>query len=164
MEVLMKNAFKFFGTIVMVTVIAFSMTACSMDPGDDGVPKTLVITGIPDTDGTGANAVTLKGKTLTVAICDSDRRGNPQIVALDQTTSQSTVTSLLLSGNENKKGGSFTGTGEYYIFLFFDVSNPSSLTDDLTYVYSAGSQIARKYSIKADKSTIDFNQFMKTTD
>jgi hypothetical protein len=147
----MKNKFKLFSIIAMVAVIGLSMTACDLDPGDDGVPKTLVITGIP---------TNLQNKQITVAICDSDNKGEPKIVALDQITSASTVTSQLLSGNENKKGGNFTGTGDFYILLFFDVNNtPSNLKDDTTYAYTAGSNITKKYNIKDSISTIQFSQF-----
>lgn len=158
----MKDKFKVFGIIATVAVIAFSMAACELDPGDDGVAKTLVITGIPDNEPV-TNAV-LKDKQITVAICDSSNKGAPKIVALNQANSASPVTIPLLSGNENKKGGSYTGTGDYYIFLFFDTSStPNDFSDDITYVYGGGGKNPVKYAIKkgVETSTIDWSKFYK---
>jgi hypothetical protein len=148
----MKNTYKLLSIIAMVAVIALSMTACDLeDPGDDKVQKILTITGIPET---------FNGKQITVAICDSDKKGEPKIVALDQLNSKSTVTSHLMSGNENKKGDYFTGTGSFYIFLWFDVPNTKDdLNDDTCYAYTAGSNIVKKYTIKDEESTIPFSDF-----
>jgi len=148
----MKNTYKLLSIIAMIAVIALSMTACDLgDPGDDGIPKYLIITGISND---------LIGKQITVAICDSDKKGDPKIVALDQITSAATVTSQLVSGNENKKGGNFTGTGDFYILLFFDVNNTKdNLKDDTCYAYTAGSALTKKYNIKNAQSTIAFSQF-----
>ena len=159
----MKNTFKLFAIIAITAVIVFSTGACKLDPGDDGVAKTLVITGIPETDG----GVTLLGKQITVAICDNSKKGDPKIVALNQATSAASVTIPLLSGNEHKKGGSFTGTGDFYIFLFFDVSNtPGNLSDDTAYIYGGGGNNPYPYNISkgAATSTLEFSKFYKTND
>jgi len=150
----MKNTFKLFGIIAITAVIAFSMTACDLgDPGDDGIAKTLVITNIPST---------YDGKQITVAIANNNKKGDPNIVALNQVNSKSNVEIPLLSGNEKKKGEKYTGTGSYYIFLFFDVpGTKDNLNDDITFFYTGSSSgvNAMKYDIKDAKSTISFNLF-----
>jgi hypothetical protein len=155
----MKNAFKLLSIIAMVAVIALSMLACELDPGDDKVEKTLVITDIPDTVDTN---VTLKGKQITVAICNKNKSGEFEIYALNQVTSQATVRIPLLSGNEKKMGEAFTGTGKFYILLYFDVNDTKdNLKDDTTYAYAGGANLASEYNIQDATSTISFDLFAK---
>jgi len=151
----MKNACKLLGVIAITAVLVFLTVACEMDPGDDKVAKTLIITDIPD------NADTAFGKQITVAICNTNKKGEPDIVALNQVTSASSVTIPLLSGNEKKKGGDFTGTGKFYIFLFFDVNNTQSdLKDDVAYAYGGGGNIPKTFDLLEAKSTISWNMFV----
>jgi len=157
----MKNIVKLFGIIALVALIGLGMAACEMDPGDDNVAKTLVITGVPV-----LGEDSLNGKLITVAICDLDKNNKPVIRALNQATGAATVTIPLLSGNDKKKGASFTGTGLYYIFLFVDESNtPDNLDDDATYFYTGSSTGVNplQYDIQNDTSTIGWDNFKKQT-
>jgi len=155
----MKNIFKFPVLIAIAAVIAFSMSACNQDPGDDKVPKTLVITDIPDTDSDGNQ---LKGKQITAALCRNSNKSSIEINALNQADSSATVTIPLLSGNQNKKGGNFTGTGEYYIFLFFDVTDTKSdINDDVAYAYGGGGNNPVLYTITDRTTTISWSEFKK---
>ena len=152
----MKNTFKLFSIIAMLAVIALSMTACG-DPGDDGVPKKIEITGIP-TSGTNS----LMGKTITVGIADS-KNGKAAVYAVGQgTVSNSTFLISLVSNASSKKGEPYTGTGLVYIYIFVDVNNPDSLNDDDTYVYKDGDDTGgTKYDIQDAKSSIPWSKFIK---
>jgi len=160
----MKNIFKVFSIIAMSALIAVSFTACQddQDPGDDGVQKTLVITDIPAT----LDSKPTNGKQMTVAIGAINKQNKLDIVALDQLDiTGTTVTSKLVSGNEKKKGGAFTGTGDFYIFLFIDFNGTTTgdnqLDDDIIYSYGAGSKIDKQTSITTATTTIGFDQFFK---
>jgi hypothetical protein len=157
----MKNAFKLLSIIAMVAVIGFSMLACDLgDPGDDKVAKFLVITDIPDK--VDNDTVTLKDKQITVAICSNSKKDGIEIVALNQANSKDTVKIPLLSGNESKQGEPFTGTGEFYIFLFFDVKDTTKdIKDDTTYAYGGGGNLATKYNIQNETTTLSFSDFKK---
>jgi len=163
----MKNTFKLFAIITMAAVIALSMTACG-DPGDDDVPKTLLITGIPKTDTT--NSVTLENKQVTVAIFNTKGSNNkPNIVALDQlkitfpaSATTTYITSQLVSGNDKKNGAPFTGTGNFYICLFIDDSTPSSLDDDATYYYGGkGGLMEKQLPITNAVTQLAWDEFFK---
>jgi hypothetical protein len=163
----MKNTFKLFAIITMAAVIVFSMAACGEDPGDDKVPKILVITGVPQTDGSGADAVTLKDKQITVAIFHVKSDSKAQIVALDQFditfssgASTTTVKSNLVSGNERKGGAPFTGTGLFYVTLFIDKGTPDNLDDDAIYMYGS-SQLVKQLSITDETTTVAWSEFAK---
>jgi len=157
----MKNIFKLFTIIAITAVIAFSMLSCDLDPGDDGVAKTLEITSIPIT-GTDS----LKEKLITVAFCDLDKNNKPVIRAFNQATvSTATVSLPLFSAKDNKKGEAFTGTGDYYIFIFVDVNNTNdNFNDDTTYYYTGGGQGAYKYNIKKGdaKISLEWSKFTKS--
>jgi len=155
----MKNTYKLLSIIAMVAVIAFTFTGCGDldDPDSDGIPKTLIITGVPGD---------LNGKQLTVALCKLDKNNEPVINALNQVNGSSSVSVPLLSGNEHKKGGNFTGTGDYYVFIFVDTNNtPDNIKNDDTYFYtgsSTGINPANYTIIKGQSSfTIAFNLFKK---
>ena len=155
----MKNMFKFFSIVAMVALVAFSFVSCE-DPGNDDVPKTLVITGVPGTlEGTG-----ITGKTITVAICDNSSSTN-SIVALNQVSYvNTTVTIPLLSGNKNKKGGDFTGTGKFYIMLLIDIpGTKDNLDDDTIYAYTGavGGQVPKQYDIQDATTTLTWDNFAK---
>jgi len=164
----MKNIFKVFGIITVVALVAFSFTACAdpEDPGDDAIPKTLVITGVPATT---AESVTIAGHQITVAIYNVDNKAKTNIVALDQLTVSSTatapitVTSQLVSGNEKKNGAAFTGTGSFYVYLLIDTNTPSNLDDDIGYYYrgTGGSTLAKQLSITSATTTVDWSEFAK---
>jgi hypothetical protein len=156
----MKNTFKIFGIIAMVALIGLSFTACDEeDEGDDGVQKSLVITGFPNE---------LVGRFITIAICDQ-KDSKPVIKAFNQTTVKASTTVPLFSGNEKKKGEAYTGTGKAYIYLFIDknVQNPTKndLEDDDIYAYAAveDGQLPFQYDIQEEKTTIPFNMFAKLT-
>jgi len=148
----MKNTFKLLSVIAMVALIGFSFIACDLeDPGNDNVDKILKINGIPSS---------FNGKQITVAITDNDKKGDPKIVALAQVDSKENVTAPLFSGNENKRGEAFTGTGKFYILLFFDVNNTkSNLKDDDTYAYTMSGNIPYKYEITEETTTLNWSDF-----
>jgi len=152
----MKNTYKLLSIIAMVAVIALSMTACG-DPGDDGVPKKIQITGLP-VSGTGS----LQGKVITIGIADS-KGGKTSVYAVGQgTVSNSTFLISLASNASGKKGQPFTGTGLVYIYAFVDVSNPDSLDDDDTYIYTYGDDtMGTKYDIQEATSVIPWSNFKK---
>jgi len=115
------------------------------------VDKILKINGIPSS---------FNGKQITVAITDNDKKGDPKIVALAQVDSKENVTAPLFSGNENKRGEAFTGTGKFYILLFFDVNNTkSNLKDDDTYAYTMSGNIPYKYEITEETTTLNWSDF-----
>jgi hypothetical protein len=168
----MKNIFKVFSIIAIFALIAFSFTACDLDedPGNDDVPKTLVITDIPAND----NGSALSGKQITVAIYNVSNKDEVNIVAYDQlsivftpsTAATTTVTSQLASGNPKKKGKTFTGTGDFFIYLFIDLNNPATLdnlNDDAAYYFTgtANGSTIRQKTISEATTTIAWNQFKK---
>jgi hypothetical protein len=148
----MKNTFKFFGIIVMVSVIAFSMTACNMDPGDDGVPKSLEITGI-----TGAG-VPSSGK-VAVGIADVSKRGKANLVAYSEVNVAPTVDIPLISAL--RQGEQYTGTGDYFIILIFDKGTENDTSDDVNYVYSGGTTSPMKYKITNALTSLSFDKFIE---
>ena len=157
----MKNTFKLFGIIAMTAVIVLSMAACG-DLGDDKVDKYLVITGIPDNDPTDSS-VLLKGKLITVAICDNNQRGDFKMIALNQSNFAKDVKIPLLSGNEQKKGEAYTGTGKYFVYLFFDLNDPDKLDDDYVYAYTGSATGRTQYRVEIIEptTTLDFSTFAK---
>jgi hypothetical protein len=152
----MKNTFKLFGLIAILAVIGVSMTACpAVDEGDDGIPKTLIITGIGTTQTT----------TLTVGIADVDtKKKKTELVAYNQVSPQSgtfgdSVTIPLLSYVKGD-GEPYTGTGDYFIVLIFDGPTTGD-NDDITYMYTGtvGGTQPSKCSITKPTTTVAFNQF-----
>jgi len=133
----MKNTFKVLSLIAMVAIIGLTMTACG-DPGDDGVAKKIQITGVDS----------LNGKRVTIGVADT-KGGKTTVRAVGQgDVTKSTFTISLKSNAAGKQGENYTGTAEVYIYAFVDVSDPTSLDDDLTYIYtgdgddSSGQKIA----------------------
>jgi hypothetical protein len=157
-RVYMKNTFKIFGIIAIVALIGLSFTACDEeDEGDDGVQKSLEITGIPQE---------IIGKFITIAICDL-KDGKPNIKAFNQATARASTTVPLFSGNEKKKGEPYTGTGKSYIYMFVDknATTPTkdNLEDDDIYAYTGteGGELPFQYNITEEKTIIPFNVFAK---
>jgi len=122
--------------------------------GNGNVPKTLVITGVPATEG----EVTFTGKQITVAIFAKAKHGDLQVVALNQVNINSTtITTPLLSATTEAP---FTGTGDFYIWIFIDVNNTKNdLSDDTAYVYTGGGSSAIPYNFTNATTTIPFSQF-----
>jgi len=173
----MKNIKKIFGIIALVSVIALSFAACDLDdgkdPGNDDVQKTLVISGIPltavPTGGTPAT-VDISGKKITAALCNKKAsgagKGQFELYAWNQVTAPATGTTgkAEIPLVSKTTGVQFTGTGPYYILLWFDYKNtPNDLDDDVTYVYTvtAGGS-ALPYSITEATTTIEFSKFTIT--
>jgi hypothetical protein len=115
-------------------------------PGEaGGVQKTLSITGISGVSG-----------QITVALVQMSNN-NLNIVALNQVDFRSSVTVPLITGNN---GVPFTGSGSFYIYLFFDVNNtPDILVDDTIYFYTGGGESPITYNITTAMTTIEFNKF-----
>jgi hypothetical protein len=169
----MKNIKKLFGIIALVSVIALSFAACDLDdkdPGDDGVQKTLVITDIPitalPTTAAATPTANITNKTITVALCNQKGgatgkgKGDFELYAFNSTTVTSgTVTIPLVSYTTSKL---FTGTGNYYILLWFDTAGTSTLDDDVAYGYTKGGAINVEYNITKDTTSISFSQFKFT--
>jgi len=163
----MKNIKKIFGIIALVSVIALSFAACDLDkdPGDDAIPKILVINNVPLTTTEG---VAIAGKQITVAIYNVDNKAKTNIVALDQLIVQSTatapitVTSQLVSGNEKKNGAPFTGTGSFYVYLLIGNST-DDLDTNVGYYYrgTGNSTIAKQLSITSATTSVDWSEFTK---
>jgi len=151
----MKNIKKIFGIIALVTVIALSFASCDLgDEGDDGVQKILVVTDLP---------ADFNGKLITVAIVNP-KNNNVEIVALDQLTATSTTVTSQLTSGKKKGGAAYTGTGDYFIYLFIDTkTTPDDLNDDDTYFYVAqeGGAIAKPKSITTETTTVSFKVFKK---
>jgi hypothetical protein len=172
----MKNTFKVLSAFVMVALIAFSFVSCGdpEDPGNDDVQKSLVITGIPVSalpTGSSATTADVKGKKITIALCNKkgavtgngNGKGDFELYALQQitipTTSNGTIEVALISATTNNQ---FTGTGKYYILLWFDTpGTPSNMDDDIAYGYTGqvGGSIAVTYNITDAETTIPFAQF-----
>lgn len=170
----MKNIFKTFSVIVMVALIAFAFTACQEpeeDPGNDNVQKTLVITNIPVTAlPTTANSTStsdITGKQITVALCNKKggngaNKNDYELYAYNTQTANATgtVTIPLIS---RITGDRFTGTGPYFILLWFDINNTTTgenaLNDDIAYVYTEGAGTIVTYPITGATSSIGFDQF-----
>jgi hypothetical protein len=138
----MKNTFNLLSIIAIVAVIALSMTACG-DPGDDGVPKSIRITGIT---GEASNS------KITAGISDGGTT-KAALKAYSQVDYSANPTIPLFSNASGKQGDPFTGTGLFYIVIIFEPGN--------SYVYSNGTKIIAKYDIQEATSTIPFDQFMK---
>jgi len=147
----MKNIFKFPVLIAIAAVIAFSMSACNQDPGNDDVPKSLVITGITGTD------VPSNGK-VAVGIAEVSGKGKSNLVAYSEVNVSSTVDIPLISAK--RQGEQYTGTGKYYIILVFD-NNTEDTSDDVNFVYSNGTTTALMYNITEAVTTLEFSKFIK---
>jgi len=143
----MKNL-KLFGIIAIVALIGFTMTACEEDVGNNGVQKTLVITGITGLSG-----------NITVAI--ANKKGNDfDLVAYNKVAypaNGADVTIPLIS--YVKAGEQFTGTGNFYILLYFDTNNTGTLTNNKTYGYAGGGLIPLTYSLTEAKTILAFSLF-----
>ena len=169
----MKNIKKLFGIIALVSVIAVSFAACDLeDPGNDDVQKSLVITGIPvtalPTTATASPTTTdVTGKKITVALCNQKGgttgkgKGDFLLYAYNQVTLGATGSvDIALISNTTKE--QFTGTGKYYVLLYFDIYDTSAtVEDDITYSYTAqvGGSVPLTYDIQEAKTTIEFNKF-----
>jgi len=109
-------------------------------PGDDGVPKTLVITDITGVSG-----------QITAGVIPNQGQAS-MVVAINQVAFSPTVTIPLISTNPDRP---FTGTGSFYIYLFFDVHNtPDNLEDDTIYYYVT--------NLTEATTVIPFNSFIGT--
>jgi len=113
--VFMKNTFKLFCVITTVAVIVFSMAACQVEKdGNDGMPKAfLYITGLP------------VGEDVKVYLCTNTADWEASKVAYSEVIHiEKSEDSIPLYSE--KKEDFFTGTGSYYIFLFFNGTDPDS--------------------------------------
>jgi len=139
---------------VLTILLAFNFISCGededADDGDDGVPKTLVITGISGDEFMG---------DVYVALCP-DFNTDSSFVAFNgvKLSSGSTLTIPLMSNK--REGEQYTGTGSYYIILIFEGPTTDN-GDDIDYIYSAGAEMPLKYNFKDAKTTIAFDQFKK---
>jgi hypothetical protein len=148
----MKNTLKLFSIIAMLAVIAFSMTACNEDPGNDGVSKSLVITGI-----------TTEDTTLTVGIAEVSKKGKSDLLAYGQVVPPFTNSvKIPLTSYKKGAGEPYTGTGLYFIILVFEGPTADS-EDDITYTYtgSTNSTTPAKYDIQDATTTLPFDEFHK---
>jgi len=150
----MKNTYKFLSVIAVIAIIGLSMSACEVDAGDDGVKKSLRITGITGTD------VPTTGN-VAVGIADIKAKGKSNLVAYSEVSVSSTVDIPLISAK--RQGEQYTGTGEYYIILVFDNGTDTD-SDDVNYVYSNGTTSALKYNITQEVTTIAFDKFIRLND
>jgi hypothetical protein len=151
----MKNTIKLFAIIAMTAVIGLSMTACNLDPGDDGVPKYLTITGVPTTGTT----VPTTGN-VAVGLADVSTGGKTTLVAYSEVPVAGTLEIPLLSYKKGN-GEPFTGTGEFFILLIFDNNTKDNDNDDVNYIYSNGTTVAVKFDIKEEISVFPFAKFRK---
>ncbi|GBU29274.1 hypothetical protein R84B8_02838 [Treponema sp. R8-4-B8] len=122
---------------------------------DNGVKKTLVIAGVPETEG----GVTLTGKYIIVFISENYiNEDYTKIIAYGiENISNTTVTIPLISRNAQP----FTGIGNYFIWIYLDVKNtPDNFDDDTIYFYTTGKNPS-KYNLTKAKTTIQFSQFKK---
>jgi hypothetical protein len=168
----MKNIFKVFSIIAITALIAFSFTACEeeTDPGDDSVDKFMKITGIPITAlpidaNTPVGTQDITGKQVTIAICnnskDKNKKDDFDLYAYGQATAKDTITIPLISATTDKQ---FTGTGKFYVILYFDTDDTkSNLKNDVTYAYAGGGIIALEYNITDATSSISFDKFTLLT-
>jgi len=136
------------------------MTACEeTDPGDDKVPKTLVITGINKEEG-----------NITVGVAYNDPKKKTgsgknsfDIIAVNKvsypTNAEKSVTIPLLSTTTNAQ---FTGTGNFYIILIFEGPTTAD-SDDANYSYAGaeGGLVTSTYNLTQATSTIPFTHFFK---
>jgi hypothetical protein len=154
----MKNIKKLLGIIALVSIIALSFASCDMDdPGNDDVPKTLVITDITGESG-----------TIMVALCENAQDLAGSIKAYNEAAypvaPNTSVTIPLISGNKNKKGGVYTGTDPMYILIIF--SDKGAGQEDTMYYYTgqignAGG--ALKYPTTEATTTLSFTKFRKNS-
>ncbi|WP_461255612.1 hypothetical protein [Treponema sp. R80B11-R83G3] len=141
------------------TTVSFSnFTELSLpDTGGDSdeEPKTLVITGVPTTEG----GVTLTGKQIIVAIANNSNN-KMNLVAFNQVNINSaTVEIPLMSATTSR---SFTGTGSFYILFYIDIHGTlDNLNDDATYFYTGSGNSPITYNLTQATTTIPFSQFNK---
>ena len=150
----MRNKLNLFGIIALITVIGFSMASCASSgggsssqasgAGNDGVAKTLVITGIDGFSGDVLVTISSNAQNLTgsmVAVGGAAISGN------------SVTIPLVLPGQEDQR---WTGTGEYYVVLVFEQGG-----QNVIYFYAQGGMSALRYNISQATTTIAFNQFRR---
>ncbi|WP_461255235.1 hypothetical protein [Treponema sp. R80B11-R83G3] len=146
----MKNTYKLLTIIAIVAMIALSMTACALeDEGSDGIPKSLVISGIP---------TTYAGKVV-VGIADVSKKGKANLKAYSEVNVSTTVNIPLISAI--KDGEPYTGTGSSFIILIFNMNTPNDDTDDVNFAYSGGTTQSIKFNIQDPISNFTFNQFIQ---
>jgi hypothetical protein len=108
----MKNVFKLkaiqriAGIIAFVAVIGFNAVSCK-DAEDDTSEKYITVTGIPGTIISGEIALGLYNSNK------EDFRILPFAGGVDTIAGGSVTVELV----DNNKGGSWTGTGDYYVFF-----------------------------------------------
>jgi len=152
----MKNKFKLFSITAIAAVIVFSMTACASTGGgnssakksasaqNDGVAKTLVVTGVSGFSGDVLVTIANDGRNLTgsmIAVGGStiSRQNNLSIP-------------LVIPGRESDR---WTGIGEYFIVLVFEQNGK------VIYFYSQGGMSALRYNFTEATTTIPFDQFRR---
>ena len=135
-----KNILKTIGIIAVAAVIGFSMTACDM-PTDDGVPKTIVITGL----------TAKSGVVNALALYELDEKTQGGYGSASVVGGQVTLKLL----NLKKPGENFTFADDFYITLDF-------VSDSTSYAWagSVGGNLAMKYYISQKTETIPFDEFM----
>ena len=155
----MKNLIKRFELIVLTAVIVFSMAACGStdrsvaaaqsavaqaNAASDGVPKTLVVTGIEG----------FSGEVLvTIAADGSNLSGSMTAVGGAAISGNRVSIPLVPPWREDTR---WTGVGEYFVVLVFAQGNTNPI-----YFYSQGGVTALKYNITEATTTIAFNQFCR---
>ena len=147
----MRNKFKLSGIIAVAAAIVLSMSACVSVGGgsttgsaDDGVPKTLVVTGIEEFSGDVLVNISSDGRNLTgtmVAVGGAALSGNDLTIP------------LVRPRQEDRR---WTGRGEYFIVLVFSQDG-----NNVIYFYSSGGMSALRYNIAEATTTIPFNQFRR---
>ena len=144
----MKNKFKVSGIIAVAAAIVFSMTACEATTdttsANDGVPKTLVITGIEEFSGDVLVNISSDGRDLT----------GTQVAVGGAAISGNRVSFPLVQPRQEDRR--WTGRGEYFIVLVFSQDG-----NNVIYFYSSGGMSALRYDITEATTTIAFNQFRR---
>jgi hypothetical protein len=141
----MKNIVKLIVIIAVVAVIGLSFAACpneeEADLGDNGVQKTLVITGVTSS---------LSGDVLVSVSSTATPAASMQAVGSGTVSGGNISFPLRKASNESVR---WTGTGDLYIVLVFENHNNAK------YFYSGGGKYALRYSFSEATATIPFSDF-----
>jgi len=135
-----KGIFKFFGIIAVVAIIGLSMSSCG--PEDDGIEKTLTITGVTET-----------GDVSVLLVYDIEQRKLEKNSGFGTSiVKNNTVGFELVKGD--KPGERFTYSDSFYIFLVFGTGISAK-----TYCYTGIGTTPVKYFINEKDTTLGFDSF-----
>ena len=140
-----KRIFKFIG-IIAVVVIGLSTSGCIL-PEDDGVPKSITITGLSG----------ISGNVDVYCLWNDTGDKVEQGAGYGSSPISNNMATVHLVEVENP-AKRWTKADEFNIFLFFDMGTVTT-ADDRTYFYSGGGNLPLRFRIVKEETVFLLTDF-----